>query len=270
MSVVSRELTWDTPRPPLDQGVTAFTNTAPHLQSRRRLSLHATLWIMETMWGRSMRRSGVLMEVTGLPSREQLGESTTVAQESPEGLIYISHSRLERRRLTSIPVDTVAIHIRYAFNFSFGDYGEPDLRDSVTNFPRLSDVERTCPFHGVKMTALQIFLSWLQGKPQMLWKCCFIKSNLASFLSLWGIHKNLCTLLENYFWQMNNGARWKLKGQMNWKELKWYFCPHFLSTCGENDNEKLFHKKKTIFIMLTFHFHCKDTSNCISLSGKTS
>lgn len=172
------------PAAPLDQGVTAFTNTAPHLQSRRRLSLHATLWIMETTWGRSMSRPGVLMEVTGLPPREQLRESTTVAQESPEGLIYISHSRLERRRLTSIPVDTVAIHIRYAFNFSFGDYGELDLRDSVTNFPRLSDVERTCPFHGVKMTALQNFLSWLQGKPQMLWKCCFIKSNLASFLSL--------------------------------------------------------------------------------------
>lgn len=106
-----------------------------------------------------MRRSGVLMEVTELPSREQLRESTTVAQESPGGLIYISHSRLKWRQPTSIPVSTVAFHIRYAFNFSFCDYGEPDLRDSVTNFPKLSDVKWTCPFHGVRVTALQIILS---------------------------------------------------------------------------------------------------------------
>lgn len=117
------------PRPPWIR-VEPPSQTHTHLQSRLRLSLHTTLWIMEPMWGRSMRRFIVLMEVIGLPSRKQLSESTTVAQESPEGLIYISHSRLEWRRLTSIPVGTVAIHIRYAFNFLFSDYGEPDLRHS--------------------------------------------------------------------------------------------------------------------------------------------
>lgn len=41
MSVVSQELTWDTPRPPPpDQNLTAFMNKASHLQSRLRLSLH--------------------------------------------------------------------------------------------------------------------------------------------------------------------------------------------------------------------------------------
>lgn len=100
------------------------------------------------------------MEVRGgLPSREKLWESTTVVQESPQALICISHWRLEWRRLTSAPVSADALHIRYAFNFSFGYYGEADLRDSATNFPSLSDVKSTCPFHAGEMTALQIILA---------------------------------------------------------------------------------------------------------------
>lgn len=35
----------------------------------------------------------------------------------------------------------------------------PDLRDSGTHFPRLWDVKGTRPFHGGRMTALQIILS---------------------------------------------------------------------------------------------------------------
>lgn len=202
---------------------------------------------MEPVWGRSVRRSAFWWRSQGSRPEEQLRESTTVAQESPEGFIYISHSRLKWRRLTSIPDGTVGIHIRYAFNFSFGDYGEPDLRDSVTNFPRLLDVKRAYPFHDVRMMALQLILSWLQGKPQMLWKCCFIKSNLAFFLSLWGIHKNLCTLLETSSdkWIMELAKNSKVKWtEKNWNHIFACFCLHFLSTCGENDNEKLFHKKK--------------------------
>lgn len=38
--------------------------------------------------------------------------------------------RLKWRRLPSSPVSADALHIRYAFNFSFGYYGDADLRDS--------------------------------------------------------------------------------------------------------------------------------------------
>lgn len=50
-------------------------------------------------------------------------------------------------------------HIRYAFNFSLGYYGAADLRDSAANFPSLSDVRSTRPFHAGEMTALPIILS---------------------------------------------------------------------------------------------------------------
>lgn len=101
---------------------------------------------------------------------------------------------------------------------------------ALSNFPRLWDVKSIRPFHGVKMTELSIILLWLQGKPQMLWKCCFIKTYLAPFLSLSGIHKNICTLLQNYFWQMNNVANWRLKGQTDWEGAKITLLFMFLST----------------------------------------
>lgn len=120
---------------------------------------------------------------------------------------------------------------------------------ALSNFPRLWDVKSIRPFHGVKMTELSIILLWLQGKPQMLWKCCFIKTYLAPFLSLSGIHKNICTLLQNYFWQMNNVANWRLKGQTDWEGAKITLVHAFVHVLehtgllGINDNETLFYKQ---------------------------
>lgn len=147
------------------------------------------------------------MEVTGLPSKGAAapGNQQQSLRNHQRGLIYISHhSPLERRRLTSIHP-----HQRWlSFFFSFADYGEPDRRDFGTNFPETLGCEtHTSLLIAEEWRCFKIILSRFQGKPQMVWKCRFIKSNLASFLSLWGIHKKLCTLPENYFWQMSNGAR---------------------------------------------------------------
>lgn len=87
------------------------------------------------------------------------------------------------------------------FNFSYKNYGELDLL-ALSNFPRLWDVKIIWSFHDIKMTELSIILLWLRGKPQILWKHCFIKSYLASSLSLSGVHENLYTLLQNYFLQL--------------------------------------------------------------------
>lgn len=92
---------------------------------------------------------------------------------------------------------------------------------ALSNFPRLWDVKIIWPFHDIKMTENLIILR-LWGKPQMLWKCGFIKSNLVSFLRLSGVHKNLNSLLQNYFWQwiITDGS--KVKSTQN--EFKLHFC----------------------------------------------
>lgn len=109
--------------PPRDQCALAFSNATSHLQSQVGLSAHS---VNNGANMRSLRRSAILMEVRG---GSPVWESTTVAQESPEGFICISHSR----ELTSAPAAAIAIHIRCAFHFSCGYYRELDLRDSVTN-----------------------------------------------------------------------------------------------------------------------------------------
>lgn len=100
MSGASQELTWDTPGSP------PFTNTASHLQSRLRLSLHTTL-----------NNKANVTPVSEQIWRFDGGHRAPVHQQQ-------SHRNHQR-----------------AFNFSFGDYGEPDLRDSVTHFPRLFGCE---------------------------------------------------------------------------------------------------------------------------------
>lgn len=82
------------------------------------------------------------MEVGGgRPSREQLWESTAVAQGSPQALICIDSSGDGSHP----PVSADALHIRYAFNFSFGYYGDADLRDSPANFPEPAGCEEPVP-----------------------------------------------------------------------------------------------------------------------------
>lgn len=84
------------------------------------------------------------------------------------------------------------------------------------------DVKIIRPFHGVKMTELSIILLWLWGWISTIMKVLFHKKS--SCLFSWSFRnlykKNLCTLLQNYFWRMNNGANRRLKGQTDLKGAK--------------------------------------------------
>lgn len=146
------------------------------------------LWIMEPIWSESLRRFGRLMEVTGFLPWEQRRESTAVIKESPEGVICILRSQRggnDLCLLLSAPSQFISDMLLIFYTAIMENW----TFMALSNFPRLWNVRIIWPFHGVKMTELSIILLWLQGKPQMLWKCCFIKSYLASFLSLSGVHK---------------------------------------------------------------------------------
>lgn len=83
------------------------------------------------------------------------------------------------------------------------------------------DVKIIRPFHGVKMTELSIILLWLWGWISTIMKVLFHKKSSCLFSwSFRNLYKNLCTLLQNYFWQMNNGANRRLKGQTDLKGAK--------------------------------------------------
>lgn len=116
------------------------------------------------------------------------------------------------------------------------------------------DVKIIRPFHGVKMTELSIILLWLWGWISTIMKVLFHKKSSCLFSwSFRNLHtKNLCTLLQNYFWQMNNGANRRLKGQTDLKGAKncilFRLLFMFLSSpdCGEKMTMKLLATNKMI------------------------
>lgn len=88
-------------------------------------------WIMDPIWSKSLRRFGCVMGVMGFLPWEQRRESTAVIKESQDGVICILHSQLNWKWLAPAPVWTITIHIRYAFNFLYSNYGKPDLHGFV-------------------------------------------------------------------------------------------------------------------------------------------
>lgn len=96
--------------------------------------------------------------------------------------------------------------------FHAKNYGELDLL-ALSNFPRLSDVKILWSFHDIKMTELSIILLWLQGKPQILWKICFIKSYLASFSKSFRSSWKSLHIITKLLLTINNAANRWLEGQ---------------------------------------------------------
>lgn len=125
------------------------------------------------------------------------------------------------------------------------------------------DVKIIRPFHGVKMTELSIILLWLWGWISTIMKVLFHKkSSCLSSRSFRNLYKNLCTLLQNYFWRMNNGANRRLKGQTDLKGAqKLYFVSPFVHVLelaglwGVDDNET-FGYKWNDFHSVHFGSHC--------------
>lgn len=137
------------------------------------------------------------------------------------------------------------------------------------------DVKIIRPFHGVKMTELSIILLWLWGWISAIMKVLFHKksSRLLSW-SFRNLYKNLCTLLQNYFWRMNNGANSRLKGQADLKGAKncilFRLLFVFLSSpdCGDLMTMKLLATNTMISTLCTGLHICGETIlTCTHHSG---